>query len=381
VSPPRVAIVSRRAGGLSGAATMILEHARRLSARGWSVHVYAESLDASALEAAGARAHRLPAWPWGSALKRRLFAALAERALRRGGYDLVHGHGDCLRQDILSLHNCVHAAHEAVHGRPMPEQDAVGRLHARILSEGGFRLLIANSRLMREEVIRRFGVPPEKIEVIYPGYDPARFRPQDREALRGEARRELGFSGSDLVAGLITSGDFEKRGVGIFLEALALACRRFPLEAMVVGKESRLGPTMRHAARLGLEGRVRFLAPIPRVERYYHCLDLYVLPALYEEFGMSLQEALACGLPAIAGRRVGAAELLGGEAREFLLETSRPEELSAKIARLADPELRRRLGALGPEAVRGNTWERSFAATYACYERLLAEKGLGQASS
>ena len=81
----RLAVVCRQAAGLSGVTAVILEGARRLSQRGWSVDVYGESIDREALEAAGARPHRLPGWPWGSYFKRRLFAALADRAVARGG--------------------------------------------------------------------------------------------------------------------------------------------------------------------------------------------------------------------------------------------------------------------------------------------------------
>lgn len=373
IGRPRIALVCRQVAGLSGAAAIVLEEARRLSERGWSVHVYGERLDPTALKAAGANARRVPGFPWGSYLKRRIFAFLADRAVARGGYDLVHGHGDCLRQDVLSLHNCVHAAYEAVHGKALPEGSGVGRLHARILAEQGFRLLMANSELMREEVVRRFAVPREKVVVIYPGHDPSRFKPQDREGFRARTRRELGLADSDLLFGLVTSGDFLKRGVGTFLGALGRARRRgASVKALVMGKEARLGSYLRRAAESGLGASVRFLPPSPGVERYYHALDVYVHPALYEEFGMSVLEAMACGLPVIAGARVGAAELMVGEAREFLLRASEEEELAEKIMQLAgDPELRGRLGALGCAAARGRTWDDHFAAVYAWYERLL----------
>ena len=67
--------------------------------------------------------------------------------------------GDLLDQDLLSLHNCVHAAHEAATGRHLPARDAVGRMHALQLSQRRFRLLAATSRLMKDDVARRFGVP------------------------------------------------------------------------------------------------------------------------------------------------------------------------------------------------------------------------------
>ncbi|MEQ1920034.1 MAG: hypothetical protein ABL955_12625, partial [Elusimicrobiota bacterium] len=98
----RVAVAARRVQGLSGAARIIIEHARRLALQDWDVHVFAEKLDKKAIIDAGAVPHWVPAWPWGSWLKRRAFAAAAGGMTQ--GFDLVHGHGDLLDQDVLSLH-------------------------------------------------------------------------------------------------------------------------------------------------------------------------------------------------------------------------------------------------------------------------------------
>src|SRR4051794_7329339 len=106
----RLAIVCRDLAGVGGATRMIVEQARALASRGWSVDALCWRADRPRLEEAGARVRRVPAWPWGSWAKRRTFAAVAGRMSR--GYDVVHGHGDSLAQDVLSLHNCVHAAHE-----------------------------------------------------------------------------------------------------------------------------------------------------------------------------------------------------------------------------------------------------------------------------
>ncbi|MBI4679528.1 MAG: glycosyltransferase family 4 protein [Elusimicrobia bacterium] len=369
----RIAVASRQVAGVTGATTTILEHARRLKDKGVEVHVYGEKLDQDRLAASGAVCHRLPGWPWGSRFKRRLFAWVFERALRRQCFDLVWGHGDTLTQDVLSLHNCVHAAHEAVHGAPLPARSGVGLIHGCILAERRFRLLIANSVLMKEEVTRRFGVPEASVRVIYPGHDPARFKPDDREIGR-EVRRGLGVGDGEVLVGLISSGDFEKRGVRRFLEALGRLPARVKkgLHALVAGRETRLAPYRELAAASGMGSRVHFMPPTPEIERYHHSLDLYVHPALYEEFGQSCQEAMACGVPVLTNGRVGASELLAAQGREMVLPGADAQRLSRGIERLAaDAGLRRRWGLAGREAVRGNTWDRNFELTWECLQSLL----------
>jgi UDP-glucose:(heptosyl)LPS alpha-1,3-glucosyltransferase len=173
-----------------------------------------------------------------------------------------------------------------------------------------------------------------------------------------------------LLVGLVTSGDFEKRGLAPFLRAFALVAKTRPqARALVVGKETRPGPYLALARELGIMDRVAFRDPVPDVERLYHALDVYVHPARWEEFGMSVLEALACGLPVVTGSRVGAAELMLGAAREGVLEDLSPEALAAAMARLADePERRARQGSMGPLSAAPCAWARGTAAVLALYE-------------
>ncbi len=369
----RLAIVCRRVSGLSGTVTSILEHCRRLSEQGCSIDIYGENLDRKAIVAAGAAPRLIAGWPWGSYFKRRLFAFWADLRVR-AGYDLVWGHGDHFRQDILSLHNCVHAAHEAVYGRPLPASSGVGRLHERQLRGGNFRRIIANSQLMRADLIKRFEIPESLITVIHPGHDPARFNMAGRASCRAAMRQKLGFSAFDVVFGLITSGDFTKRGVEVFLQALSVVARQSSssLKALVMGKENHLGPYRDKAQALGLEGIVSFLPASPEIEKFYHALDVYVHCAHYEEFGQSVQEAMACGLPVLTNRNVGACELFKGELEEFLLKMSEPEALAKQMGALyLDPSLRRRLGEEGARLVAANTWPANFSATQRICEEVL----------
>lgn len=373
VKRPSIAIAARNIAGYGGATTIILEHARRLTDDGWDVHLFGERLDEGRVSPTGGRRHRLFRLPFARTFRRRLFSA-AVGLLTRGRFDVIHGHGDLLAQDVLTLHNCVHLAHERIHGGRPPDA-GVFRLHRRLLESRPFRRLIANSALMRDDVASRFGVPADDITIVYPGYDPRRFRLASPEERRS-AREAIDARPDDFVAGLMTSGDFRKRGVDVFIETLgrAAAAERSVI-GLVVGRgpqERVYGPLLK---RQGLLGRVRFVGGRDDVAPSLWAMDAFCYPAHIEEFGMAVQEAMACGLPVVASRAVGAMELLSAEMSKELPNRPDPDAFAARLLRLArQPAARRAAAEASLAAVAGNTWEENYRRTKAIYDEVIGER-------
>jgi UDP-glucose:(heptosyl)LPS alpha-1,3-glucosyltransferase len=368
----KTGIIIRKFKGLSGAVNYAAELARRLPSHNFDVTILAQRADAALAKSCGAELRRVPSLPFGGMGGRRLFSAVAGYFGR--GLDLTHGQGDTLRQDVLSLHNCVHAAHLAVHGAPLPAANAVGRLHTLQLAGRKFTRLVANSNLMKTELSSRFGVPAGSIRVIYPGVDHTRF-----PSKAPGRREEFGFSPSDVVAGLVTSGDLAKRGAASFLRALALAAPKTPsLKGLIVAGPAQAAPLRALAAELGVAGRVTFTAPSPEVDRLYATLDFMAYPALYEEFGITVLEACACRLPVLLRAPViGAAEVLTLELRAEL-NFSDDAELAAKMSALAAaPARRAALGAAARDCAVPVSWDAAAASLAELYREVLAERRPG----
>lgn len=330
---PLVALVARNASGSTGTSRTLLAHARFLAGSGYRVRVVAQNGSVEEVAAAGASLRRVPVLPLGNWWKRRAFSAWAG-ALARAGGAFVWGHGDDLQPDLLSLHNCVHLAHEHLHGGSLPADDVVGRFFVRLFQQRTFRCVIANSRLMAADVMQRFGMPAKAVTVIHPGYDPTRFFKGDQVTDRAALRRQLGLDPDLPLLGLVTSGDFRKRGAATFLKLLAAL--PVPAHGLLVGREASFAPWQQQADELGLRGRVTFLAPSKSVASIYRGLDVLVHPAGFEEFGQVVQEAAVCGLPIVTSRLVGASELLQAApgADCYVLPQPHPEALAAAVERL-----------------------------------------------
>jgi UDP-glucose:(heptosyl)LPS alpha-1,3-glucosyltransferase len=95
--------------------------------------------------------------------------------------------------------------------------------------------------------------------------------------------------------------------------------------------------------------RIVFAGRQDAVERYYGAADVVALPSIQEAFGNVVLEGLACGLPVIVTRGVGAAEVLrGGLAQGVVDNPDDPAELTQKIA----AQLRRSTAAACREQAR-----------------------------
>src|SRR5205823_10408779 len=103
---------------------------------------------------------------------------------------------------------------------------------------------------------------------------------------------------------------------------------------------------VREVGRLGLQSDVKLLGYVPDQElrELYSGALAYVQPSLYEGFGLTVLEALACGTPVVASNRSSLPEVVGDAG--LLVDPLSPESIAAALSRLmTSPELRAELSA------------------------------------
>ncbi len=100
----------------------------------------------------------------------------------------------------------------------------------------------------------------------------------------------------------------------------------------------------------------------------YRAATLYVFPSLFEGFGLSLVEAMACGTPTACSSNSSLGEIAGNAALCF--DASRPAEISSAIAKLLTmPQLRKKLQQRGLKRVQDFNWNRHAAKLVDIYEK------------
>lgn len=368
-APKRVAIAFRGIGDIGGTNNTIADHARALTARGFAVDLLGEKVHTGHVTADMGTAIRIPRLHAMRRYKWRWFAWQTQRRLAAQRYAFVAGHGHHYTQNVLSMHNCIHLTHEIMHGTALDPAGSLAQIHDRIFARASFDVCIANSRLMRDDLMARYAVDAERLRVVYPGYQPQQFNLSDREHHRQPVRQELGLQDKVLI-GMVTSGDFAKRGLDIVLDAFAGLPeeQRRRCVLLVLGKQGGAGTFEQRARALGIGEQVRFVGSTRQPERYFHALDMCVHPARFEEFGQSVQEAMACGVPLVSSQRVGATELLPADMHDALPATPDADNIRAQLAALIDaPERRANMAERARQAVLGNTVEANFRQTLAVY--------------
>ncbi len=254
-----------------------------------------------------------------------------DRWIKKHRPGLVVGHGDIRHQDVLYIHNCVHLAHELVEKRPLPVDHEVGQIHTDIFKNGSYRLLVCNSELMKTDLVKRFDLDSSKAVVIYPEVNLKKFQVEDPIVLKREWRERLGIPQDAFVIGLVTSGNFRKRNLGLLIEAFKELLRVKPEAYLFVA-----GGNVDQKYKDQISERVTFAPTLMDVKNYYYLLDAFCLPAHIEEFGRSVLEAMACGIPVVASSTVGATEVIEGPGRELILTELSRDQLVEKLLKLFD---------------------------------------------
>ncbi len=217
-------------------------------------------------------------------------------------------------------------------------------------------LLLADSHHTRQDLTRLLGVAPERVEVLYPGVEPA-FRPLEPATL-GKVRTRYGLP----ERFLLTVGTIEPRkNLPRLLEALAGLPEHLRLPLIVVGRPGWLyEETFAAVERYGLQKEVRFLGFVPQEDlpALYNLALALVYPSLYEGFGLPPLEAMACGTPVLTSRTSSLPEVVGESA--VLVDPADVPSIREGLRRLLeDEELRRHLREQGLVRARLFTWEQA----------------------
>ena len=212
-------------------------------------------------------------------------------------------------------------------------------LEKSLFGEGGAGRVIANSRMVSDEIVRLYGFPKEKIDLVYNGVPLEALRRGGES--RAKIRETLGLK-SDDIAVLFAGSGWERKGLRFAIEAIEKSGTEMRLLVAGRGNERGFGSP-----------RVRFLGVVQDMPALYGAADIFLLPTIYDPFSNACLEALAAGLPVVTTRANGFSEIMEtgvhgtvlddprntdaiGEALLLWSDPTRREQAGIRIRELAD---------------------------------------------
>jgi glycosyltransferase involved in cell wall biosynthesis len=229
--------------------------------------------------------------------------------------------------------------------------------------------IIAVSGFTKNILVSKYGISPEKIEVVHNGIDvedqkPVPFR---FDALKKNGKKVVLFVGRITI----------QKGPDYFIQAAKTVLRFRPNTLFLVSGSGDMERQMiRQAADEGIGDKVIFAGFLRGEElaAVYQVADLYVMPSVSEPFGITPLESLAHGTPVLISKQSGVSEVLTHALKADFWDT---EDMADKIISVLDHGvLYENLKENGWREVAKNSWKKAAIKCVDLYRRLLGGRKL-----
>ena len=375
-----------------GQVVYVLELAKALSASGIRVDIYTRWFDQSASQIESVsgypnvRVIRIPAGSWEFIPKEEIYDVLPELVgnmidfIRQKSlnYDLFHGHyvdagivtldvaAEFGKPAFFTAHSLGAWKKEQMHGDPMEMEEKYKFKHRLAEELRIFKSVTAQSvttHLQKEKLDELYNFKSDNIVVIPPGVDVHTFNTvkSEKDKLKGELPNRYVFCLSRIDA---------NKGHDLLLHAFHIVRKHIPDIHLIIGGGSP-NPQARELEVLlvmnriinqrGLKDRTRIMGYVPdnRLVPLYQNAELFVLPSIFEPFGMTALEAMACERPVVASKFGGIRNVIKSGKNGLLVDPSDSVEFAnAMIKIINDKTLAEKLGSEGSDTIhRFYSWE------------------------
>jgi glycosyltransferase involved in cell wall biosynthesis len=231
------------------------------------------------------------------------------------------------------------------------------------------RRIIVSSEFTRKCLVERYGVNPEKTDIVYTGYGDE-YRPIKDDAILYVVRHRYRLPDEFIY---YPAALWPHKNHCVLFDAVRLVHDRYGLKVNLVlsGMSTGRGSELRaEILRRGLEGMVTVLGYLPYEDlpSLYNLATMMVFPSLFEGFGIPLLEAMACGCPVVCSRTTSIPEVV--EKAALLFDPQSAEEIASAIFKVwNDIDLRGKMRLAGLKRAGMFDWRETARRTLAVYEK------------
>ncbi|MGD1892414.1 MAG: glycosyltransferase family 4 protein [Cyclobacteriaceae bacterium] len=209
------------------------------------------------------------------------------------------------------------------------------------------KLIVVPSQGLKREIKEYYPGTAEKLVAIPNPVDTNGFN-RDPE-IGHDQRKVLGFSEADTVIAFAALGDFERKGLGLLLEALSiLKEEKLNYKILVIGgRTPEITLFKKKATLLGVGDRIVFVGFQKDIRPYLWASDIFSLPSIYETFSLVCIQAAAARLPLLVTGFSGADEYVVDNQNGWFVERT-ASAIAAKLKSIYTDKAT--LDAMGKEA-------------------------------
>lgn len=297
------------------------------------------------------------------------------RIVKLAEFDVIHAHDwltcrAALRAKMLTGKPLVihmHSVESDRSGRPFGGNPYVREIESLALSVAD--RIIAISDNTKQTIIREYGIPADKIEIVHNHFDPESLEPANGDNVYRylEHMKKMGYR-VVVSVGRLTIQKGLPNLLHAFKEVLQHAPKTFLL---FVGDGEQKRELIDTAANLGIGANV-FFAGFQRGKAYrdaYAVADLFVMPSISEPFGLVALEAIGYGTPILVSRQSGVSEVVHNCLKVDFWDTN---EMANKIvAVVQNDSLRDELHANAFREYSRHSWDESADKMWDVYNHQL----------
>ncbi|MDX1523452.1 MAG: glycosyltransferase family 1 protein, partial [Anaerolineae bacterium] len=232
-------------------------------------------------------------------------------------------------------------------------------------------IIITPSECSRQDAIKFYGIPEDKIKVIYEAASSI-FQPGQDEANWARVQKKYNLPQKFM---LHVATIEPRKNLSRLLDAFKTIRLEHPdLKLVLIGKKGWLyDDFFKKLQSLGLETEVIFPGFVEEIDlpACYQLAELFVYPSLYEGFGLPPLEAMACGVPVVCSNRSSLPEVVGKAG--VLFDPTDTQALTEALRQvLANADLRKDLAGRSIEQASRFSWQKAAAELDETYRHLYA---------
>ncbi len=390
-----------------GQVVYVLQLAKALTTHGMKVDIFTRWFDQSKPQidpvpgCADVRIVRIPAGPWEFIPKEKIYEVLPELARNMIGfireqdlnYDLYHGHyvdagivtldvaGEFVRPAFFTAHSLGAWKREQMGGDPVAMEKKYNFEHRiseelRIFKQ--VKAQTVTTKVQEEKLEQLYGFTSDNVAVISPGVDVHSFRPP--KAGQEKVKTDL----PDRYVFCLSRIDANK-GHDLLLQAFDMVRKKMPDVHLVIGGGSPKPQGTELEVRTAMEriiaerdmcDQVHIVGYVPDelIVPHYQQEELFALPSLFEPFGMTALEAMACGRPVVASKFGGIRNVITSGENGLLVDPQNAEEFAgAMIKLLEERDFSDRIAEAGRQTIQEQySWEAIAQRHIAFYDKFMA---------